>query len=71
MEIPCINKVILSYLEAASLQRRKSSEEQREKKIQRAPENRLKRGHQQREANYEGSEKEEEVSHVFLGFLLS
>ena len=35
-----------------------------------APENRLKRGHQQREANYEGSAKEEEVSRVLSGFSL-
>ena len=38
-----------------------SNEEQWEKNIQRAPENRQKRGHQQREANHKGSEKEEEV----------
>ena len=48
-----------------------SSEEQREKEIQRAPENRLKRGHQQREANHKGSEKEEEVSRVLSGFSLT
>ena len=37
----------------------------------RSPENRLKRGHQQREANREGSEKEEEVSRVLSGFSLT
>ena len=36
-----------------------------------APENKLKRGHQQREANYEGSAKEEEVSRVLSGFSLT
>ena len=36
--------------------------EQHRKEIQRALENRLKRGHQQKETNYKGSEKEEEVS---------
>ena len=34
--------------EKAYVKRRISSEKQREKEIQRAPENRLKRGHQQR-----------------------
>ena len=48
-----------------------SSEEQREKEIQRAPENRLKRGHQRREANHKGSTKEEEVSRVLSGFSLT
>ena len=38
---------------------RTSNEEQHEKEIQRAPENRLKRGHQYREAKHKGSEKEE------------
>ena len=45
-----------------------SSEEQREQEIQRAPKYRLKRGHQQREGNHKGSEKEEEVSRVLSGF---
>ena len=45
-----------------------SNDGQREKEIQTAPENRLKRGHQQREANYKGSEKEEEVRAVLSGF---
>ena len=36
--------------------------------IKRAPENGLKRGHQQREAK--GSKREEEVGRVYLGFLL-
>ena len=31
----------------------------------------LKRGHHQREANYKGSEKEEEVSRVLSGFSLT
>ena len=48
---------------------RTSNEEQHEKEIQRAPENRLKRGHQHREANHKGSEREEkEVSRVLSGF---
>ena len=38
--------------------------------IKRAPENGLKRGHQQREAKYKGSKREEEVGRVYLGFLL-
>ena len=38
---------------------RTSNEEQHEKEIQRAPGNRLKRGHQYREAKHKGSEKEE------------
>ena len=38
---------------------RTSNEEQHEKEIQRAPENRLKRGHQYREAKHKGSEKED------------
>ena len=45
-----------------------SSEEQREKEIQRVPGNRLKRDHQQREANYKVSEKEEKLSRVLSGF---
>ena len=45
-----------------------SSEGKRQKEIQRDPENRLKRGHQQREAIHKGSEKEEEVSRVLSGF---
>ena len=40
---------------------RTSNNEQHEKEIQRAPENRLKRGHQHREANHKGSEKEEVI----------
>ena len=36
-----------------------------------APENRLKRGHQQREANHKGSEEEEEVGLVLSGFSLT
>ena len=40
---------------------RTSYDGQHEKKIQRAPENRLKRGHQHREANHKGSEKEEVI----------
>ena len=41
-----------------------SSEEQSEKEIRRASENRLKRGLQQREANHKGSAKEEGASDV-------
>ena len=41
------------------------------RKYKDGPENRLKRGHQQREVNYKGSEKEEEVSHVLSGFSLT
>ena len=41
------------------------------RKYKDAPENKLKRGHQQREANYKGSEKEEEVSRVLSGFSLT
>ena len=48
-----------------------SREEQREKEIQRRPENRLRRGHQQREANDKRSEKEEEISRVLSGFSLA
>ena len=48
-----------------------SSEGKRQKEIQRDPENRLKRGHQQREANHKGSEKEEEVSRVLSEFFLT
>ena len=48
-----------------------SSEGKRQKEIQRDPENRLKRGHQQREAIHKGSEKEEEVSRVLSGFFLT
>ena len=50
-----------------------SSEEQSEKDIKRALENGLKRGHQQREANYKGSERVEEViiSRVLPGFSLT
>ena len=48
-----------------------SSEEQRENEVQRAQENRLKRGHSQREADHKGSEKEEEVSRVLPGFSLT
>ena len=49
-----------------------SREEQSEKEIQRAPENRLQRAHQQREAKHKakGSEKEVEVSRVLSGFFL-
>ena len=46
----------------ALVKRRIYSEEQRGKEIQTAPETRVKRGHQQREANYKGFEKEEEMS---------
>ena len=53
------------------VKRRISSEEQREKEIQRAPENKVKRGHHQREANHKGSEKEEEVSRVSSEFSLT
>ena len=38
------------------------------KKFEVAPENRLKRDHQQRQANYKGSEKEEEVGRVLIWF---
>ena len=38
--------------------------------MQRALEDRLKRGHQQREVNYKGSEKGGEVSLVLSSFLL-
>ena len=48
-----------------------SSEEQSEKEIRRASENRLKRGLQQREANHKGSAKEEGVSDVLSGFPLT
>ena len=41
------------------------------RKYKDAPENRLKRGHQQREANHKGSEKEEEVSRALSGFPLT
>ena len=41
------------------------------KKYKDAPENRLIGGHQQREANYKGPEKEEEVSRVLSGFSLT
>ena len=47
---------------------RTSNEEQHEKEIQRATENRLKRGHQYREANHKGSEKNEEVICVLSEF---
>ena len=47
---------------------RTSNEEQHEKEIQRATENRLKRGHQYREANHKGSEKYEEVICVLSEF---
>ena len=47
---------------------RTSNDEQHEKEIQRAPENRLKRSHQHREANHKGSKKEEEVIRVLSGF---
>ena len=36
-----------------------------------APENRLRRGHQRREANYQGVKKAEEVSRVLSGFSLT
>ena len=38
--------------------------------MQRAPEDRLKRGHQQREVNHKGSEKGGEVNLVLSSFLL-
>ena len=38
------------------------------KKLEVAPENRLKIDHQQRQANYKGSEKEEEVGRVLIWF---
>ena len=41
------------------------------RKYKDAPENRPRRGHQQREANHKGSEKEEEVSRVLAGFSLT
>ena len=41
------------------------------RKYKEAPENRLRRGRQQREVNYKGSKKEEEVSHVLSGFSLN
>ena len=41
------------------------------RKYKDAPEERLKRGYQQREANYKGSEKEEEESRVSSGFSLT
>ena len=50
--------------EKARVKRKIFGEEQREKEMQRALEDRLKRGHQQREANYKGSEKGREVSLV-------
>ena len=57
--------------EKASVKRRISGEEQRKKKIQRAPENGLKRGLQQKEANYKGSEKEEKLNGVLSRFSLT
>ena len=36
-----------------------------------APENRLKRGHHQREANYKGSEKEKEVSRCYCCYVVT
>ena len=45
--------------------------ERREKEYKGSPENRPRRGHQQREANYKGSDKEEEVSRVLSGFSLT
>ena len=57
--------------EKAYVKRRISSEKQRGKKIQRAPENRLKRGHQQREANHKGSEEEMGVSRFLSRFSLT
>ena len=54
--------------EKAYVKRPISSEEQREKEIQRAPENKLKRGHEQREVNHKGSEKEKKVNRVSSGF---
>ena len=56
--------------EKAQVRRRKFSKEQRENKIQ-GLENRLKRGLQQIEANYNGSMKEEEVSRVLSGLSLT
>ena len=41
------------------------------RKYKDAPENRPRRGHQQRETNYKGSEKDEEVSRVLSGFSLT
>ena len=57
--------------EKAKVKRRIFSEEEREKEIQRAPANGQKRGQQQREANYKGSEREEEVSRVLAEFSLT
>ena len=36
-----------------------------------APENRLKRGHQQREANYKGFEEEKEVSRCYHRYVVT
>ena len=41
------------------------------RKYKDVPENRLRRGHQQREASYKGSEKDEEVSRVLSRFSLT
>ena len=41
------------------------------RKYKDAPENTLRRGHQRREADYKGSEKDEEVSRVLSGFSLT
>ena len=41
------------------------------RKYKDAPENRLRRGHQQREANHKGSEKEEELNRVLSAFSLT
>ena len=57
--------------EKTQVKRRISGEEQRKKKIQRAPENGLKRGLQQKEANYKGSEKEEKLNGVLSRFSLT
>ena len=53
------------------LKKRISGEEQFEEEMLRAPENRPKRGHYQREANHKGSEKEEGVNRVLSGFSLT
>ena len=59
--------------EKAYVKRRISSEKEREKEIQniKTPENRLKRGHQQREANHKGSEEKMGVSRFLSRFSLT
>ena len=58
--------------ERAQVKRGVSSEEQRVKEMQSSSrKKRLKKGHQQREANYKGSPKEEGLSRVLSGYSLT